>query len=318
MSPGQGHKPGKFGRARLLAAGGWLTPGRPRPPGRLSFLPFYTALRVHHRPACLLQGQQLKSLAPSPRHPALQVLRQPGDCYCVLLHADVARSWSLPAACASAAAATGGPADAAAAGVEAQPSGRHSSRDGGEGSRGSDGGAGRPSFAQADKKVAAVMFSGFVSHAQLTGALGGQLAGDAVRQVLRAAAAAARGQPAGAPGGRESAPLATCRVSMRGPGGRGAADVAVSSYLPQAGEPAPGAAGGSTGAAAAQPSRPNLFERASLLARGMAAAAKQAAAGPNAAGGAAGVPVEELQLRCALMALQVPVDMLASAILQAL
>ncbi|KAL4451166.1 hypothetical protein ABPG77_009238 [Micractinium sp. CCAP 211/92] len=253
-----------------------------------------------------------------------QVLRQPGDCYCVLLHADVARSWSLPAACASAAAATGGPADAAAAGVEAlrlgeaQPSGRRSSRDGGEGSRGSDGGAGRPSFAQADKKVAAVMFSGFVSHAQLTGALGGQLAGDAVRQVLRAAAAAARGQPAGAPSGRESAPLATCRVSMRGPGGRGAADVAVSSYLPQAGEPAPGAAGGSTGAAAAQPSRPNLFERASLLARGMAAAAKQAAAGPNTAGGAAGVPVEELQLRCALMALQVPVDMLASAILQAL
>lgn len=51
----------------------------------------------------------------------------------------------------------------------------------------------------------------------------------------------------------------------------------------------------------------------------MAAAAKQAAAGPAAgAGGAAGVPVEQLQLRCALMALQVPVDMLASAILQAL
>lgn len=204
------------------------------------------------------------------------------------------------------------------------PDGRHSSG-------GAQNAAGQPTPGQEKKQLAAVMFSGYVSHVQLTSALGAQLAGDLVRQVLRAAAAAARGQPSGAPGGVESAPLATCRVSMRGPGGRGAADVAVTSYPPQAAAPSTGSAGssiggggggspapGSAGAASPQPSRPNLFGRASLLARGMAAAAKQAAAGPHAAGVAAGVPLEQLRLRCSLMALQVPVDMLASAILQAL
>ncbi|KAL4422889.1 hypothetical protein ABPG75_009086 [Micractinium tetrahymenae] len=273
-----------------------------------------------------------------------QVLRHPGDCYCVLLHADVAHSWSLPAARAAAAPAAGGgseAADAAAAGVEAlaqaegQRSGRHSSRDGGGGSRRSTGSAQSTGSQQpsphAGKHLAAVMFSGYVSHAQLTSALGGQLAGDPLRQVLRAAAAAARGQPAGGQGGGEQAPLATCRVSMRGPGGQGAADVAVSSYPPtpaaegggassgDASSVSGGTAPGRAGAAPPQPGRPNFFERASLLARGMAAAAKQAAAGPKAgAGGAAGVPLEQLQLRCALMALQVPVDALALAILAAL
>lgn len=189
-----------------------------------------------------------------------------------------------------------------------------------------------------------MVFSGYVSHAQLAQALGSQLAGDPLRQVLRAAAAAARGQPAAAAGqqhggssGRLPAqqPLATCRVSMRGPGGQGAADVAVRSYLPPQ-QPLPPAGASDAGhlpvptgaAAQAQPSssgRPNLFARVQLLARGVASAAKQAAAGPRAAGGGGGaaatapggVAIEQLHLRCALMALQVPVGLLAAAILEA-
>jgi hypothetical protein len=184
---------------------------------------------------------------------------------------------------------------------------------------------------------AAVVFSGYVSHEQLRAALGSQLSGDPLRQVLRAAAAAARGQRQQA--GDQQA-LATCRVSMKGPGGKGAADVAVSSYplTPDAGhlpgspaaaaEQGPGrrrSSDGSTG------SRPKFFERAQLLAKGVAAAAKQAAAqaaspkpgsggaaGGGAAGGGAGEQPQQLQLKCGLMSLMLPVDMLADSILQAL
>jgi hypothetical protein len=60
-----------------------------------------------------------------------------------------------------------------------------------------------------------------------------------------------------------------------------------------------------------------LFGRAQVLARGMAAAARQAASAPGGTG-AAGVAVERLQLRCALNTLQIPVDMLADSILQGL
>jgi hypothetical protein len=156
---------------------------------------------------------------------------------------------------------------------------------------------------------AALAFSGYVSHQQLTAALGGQLAGDPVLKVLRAAATAARGGPAGQP-------LATCRVTMKGPAGKGFADVAVASYPPDgSAEPAgseeqqqqqrPGAGSG----------RPNLLQRAQLLARGVAAAAKQVA-GPSSAAGA--LDIQQLHLRCGLMTLQLPVDMLAHSILQAL
>jgi hypothetical protein len=157
------------------------------------------------------------------------------------------------------------------------------------------------------------VFSGFVSHSQLTAALGGQLAGDPVRQVLRAAAAAKRGPQA------DALPLATCRVGMRGPGGKGAADVAVSSFEPStdAGHLPGGGAAASPAMAAplpGSPGRPKLLERAQAVARGMVAAAKQAAS-PRGGGGPS-APIDQLHLRCGLMALQVPVEMLAGAILE--
>ena len=167
-----------------------------------------------------------------------------------------------------------------------------------------------------------LVFSGYVSHQQLTAALGSQLAGDPVRHVLRAAAAAAMGQQQRA---GEEQPLATCRVSMHGPRGQGAADVAVSSYTPSdAGHlpssAAAGAAQGCTSAGSSPGGKPKLLQRAQLLARGVAAAAKQAAAqaaaGPK---GSSGDRARELlHLRCALMSLMLPVDMLADCILPAL
>lgn len=129
-----------------------------------------------------------------------------------------------------------------------------------------------------------------------------------MRQVLRAAAAAARGEQQAQQ--REAQPLATTRVTMRGPAGRGAADVAVSSYAP----PGVGGAVPAGQQPAAGGGRLGLFGRAALLVRGMAAAAKQAA-GPKEGGTAS---VEQLHLRCALMTLQVPVEMLADSILRAL
>jgi hypothetical protein len=69
------------------------------------------------------------------------------------------------------------------------------------------------------------------------------------------------------------------------------------------------------------------LERAQLLAKGVAAAAKQAAAqaaspkpggsSGGAAGGGAGEQ-QQLQLKCGLMSLMLPVDMLEDSILQAL
>ncbi len=257
-------------------------------------------------------------------------MKWPADCYCVLLHADVAASWRLPVAEAASSGDAGGAASsAAAAGISEQLAGmalagqQTAGSLAGTGSAGSSSGSlnrhrqGCQSDAAADQgpKTAPVIFSGYVSHQQLTAALGSQLAGDPVRQVLRAAAAAARGQQS-APA-RQQQPLATCRVSMRGPGGLGAADVAVSSYPP------PGESGAAAAAAAhaqsTSPSRPKLFERAQLLVRGMAAAAKQAAAqaaGPDSGGGA-GVDIESLHLKCALMSLMLPVDLLAEGILHA-
>ena len=194
----------------------------------------------------------------------LQVLRQPADCYCVMLHADVASSWRLPADAGTAADATSG-ADAAAAGIAALglsdpqmalPPAGLASRHCSSGSMGS---------AVRQPPQSALMFSGYVSHQQLAAALGSQLAGDPVSKVLRAAAAAAKA-PQQRGGGQHAAPLATCRVSMRGPGGRGHADVAVSSFLPTAD------AGHLPTSTAAEPSapgggRPSLLGRAQQLAR---------------------------------------------------
>lgn len=271
-------------------------------------------------------------------HALPQVLRLPADCYCVLLHADVASSWRLPAAQAASDAVEAA-ADAAAAGMatlglsqqpgdagSGQGPGRTTSRHNSSSSMGGSG-ASRPH--QQPAAQSAVVFSGYVSHQQLAGALGSQLSGDPVQQVLRAAAAAARSpQRAAAQQGDGEQPLATCRVSMRGPGGRGSADVAVSSYPPasDAGhlpssaseaalpQPAPSISGRSGGGGG----RPKLFERAQLLARGVAAAAKQVAVQAAGGQGAGDADPSQLRLKCALMSLQVPVDALADGILQAL
>lgn len=267
--------------------------------------------------------------APS-RAASLQMLRLPHDCYAVLLHADTRHSWSLPASqaagsdggppeatAAAAAVVADAPAAAAAAAAAAGIAGLSLSqqRRSDAGSSGSTAGRQRSGGGASEESVAA--FSGFVSHAQLTAALGNQLFGDGVRQVLRGSATAARGPQAG--GGPQ--PLAACRVSMRGPGGVGAADVAVSSFEPAADTGhlgstaaatagAPSAAPSGSGSSGSSP--PNkLFARAHAVARGVVAAAKQAAAPPPP-----GVPLDKLHLRCALMALQVPVDTLAAAILE--
>ncbi|PRW33062.1 hypothetical protein C2E21_7991 [Chlorella sorokiniana] len=137
-----------------------------------------------------------------------QVLRLPGDCYCVLLHADVASSWRMPALPPSSSGGGGGAAgDTDAAAVAAAERGmaalglsqsgqRPSSGSLPGGSAASSSGSmhsahGSPVQARPQSVVA---FSGYVGHHQLTAALGSQLAGDPVRQVLRAAAAAARGK----------------------------------------------------------------------------------------------------------------------------
>lgn len=291
------------------------------------------------RLACLLELRlslltQLDALLP-PLATLMQVLRLPGDCYCVLLHADVASSWRMPAPQPNT---SNGPGGAAADAADPEVAGvqqgmvaldlsqSHQQASSGSLPGGSAAGSsgsvhsgsvhGSPRQARQQSVVA---FSGYVSHQQLTAALGGQLAGDPVRQVLRAAAAAARGKQRGGAAAEPEA-LATCRVSMRGPGGRGHADVAVSSFspasdaghlpagMPQA--PAPGSSGGQ--------GKPLLFARAEQLARGVAAAAKQAAAQAAGDPRASGVDVEKLALKCALMSLQVPVDLLADAILRAL
>ncbi|KAI3430577.1 hypothetical protein D9Q98_005170 [Chlorella vulgaris] len=266
-----------------------------------------------------------------------ELLRNPTDCYCVLLHADLASSWRLPATQAVPSSET--PATNPARAATAQLAGlalgeqRHlgsgslqpphgSSQAGtavadGGSSRSSEGSSRQWHSAQSEAggAEAAVTFSGYVSHEQLTAALGSQLlGGDPLHQVLRAAAAAARGAQQG-----QGQPLATCRVVMKGPAGGGVADVAVSSFLPD------GGAAALSSPPQQQPqqpqqqppsrSRPNLLARAQLLAKGVAAAAKQV---PKRGGGAGGVPVEELHLRCALMTLQVPVELLADSILRAI
>ena len=297
-------------------------------------------------------GSHAEPALPRPAPHASQVLRLPADCYCVLLHADVAASWRLPAARAASGggSSAAGDADAAAAGMAAlglsQPPAPGSSSGTG-GSRPSSSGslAGSSAAQQAPpQQQSAVVFSGYVSHQQLTAALGSQLLGDPVRQVLRAAAAASRRPQQPGPGRgqqqqqqqqREQA-LATCRVSMRGPGGRGAADVAVSSYPPAADAghlpgsasdlqqqqqqqqqlaASPSGSGRSSGSGS---SRPGLFERAQLLARGVAAAARTAAAQAAGGGGGADLDPSQLRLRCSLMSLQVPVEALAEGILRAL
>lgn len=285
-------------------------------------------------PACASPAELTSHPAAAPTStPTQQVLRLPGDCYCVLLHADVASSWRMPAPPPSSSSSGGdAAADAADPAVAAVERGMaalglsHSEQRPSSGSlpgglAASSSGSvhssvhGSPVQAWAQPVVA---FSGYVSHQQLTAALGSQLAGDPVRQVLRAAAAAARGKQRGG-GAAEPDTLATCRVSMRGPGGRGCADVAVSSFSPASdaghlpgGPPStPSGSGGSQG-------KPLLFARAEQLARGVAAAAKQAAAQAAGDPRAAGVDVEKLALKCALMSLQVPVDLLAECILRAL
>lgn len=261
----------------------------------------------------------------------------PADCYCVLLHADLASSWRLPAAQApsgAAPAAATDPVAAAAAGLAAMglseppssgslqqgPASRHGSSGSVASSAGGAGGG--AAGWQQQQPQSAVVFSGFVSHQQLTAALGSRLSGDPVRQVLRAAAAAAKGPRqlglAADPHGKQEQPLATCRVSMRGPGGRGHADVAVSSFPPSsdAGH-LPVAAPGAQQLRPAS-SRPWLVERAQQLARGVAAAAKQASAQAAGVATPADLDPSQLRLKCALMSLQLPVEMLAESVLQAL
>lgn len=272
-----------------------------------------------------------------------QVLRQPGDCYCVLLHADVASSWRMPALAPPSSSigddghTAADVSDPAVAAVEqgmaalglSQSEQRPSSGSLQGGLAASSSGSVHSSAygsAQGGSPVQArpqsvVAFSGYVSHQQLTAALGRQLVGDPVRQVLRAAAAAARGKQRGSAAGEPEA-LATCRVSMRGPGGRGHADVAVSSFSPAGdaghlpgGRPAALTPGSSSGGGQG---KPLLFAKAEQLARGVAAAAKQAAAQAAGDPRASGVDIEKLALKCALMSLQIPVDLLADAILRAL
>lgn len=293
--------------------GGILGGGRAEPAG-FQRRTRSTARRLHG--ACEELSLTVSLFSP------LQLLRLPNDCYCVLLHADMARSWRLPAP-RQPGSGEAGPDSAAEQLAGLTMAQQSSEREAGSGpadaspsgnaggiSSGSSSSIPRHSARSEGGEEAALAFSGYVSHQQLTAALGGQLAGDPLLKVLRAAATAARGGPAGQP-------LATCRVTMKGPAGRGFADVAVASFPPD-GSAAPAGSDEQQQQqhASAGAGRPNLLQRAQLLARGVKAAAQQVA-GPR--GGAVGaVAVEQLHLRCGLMTLQLPVDMLAQSILQAL
>ncbi|GAB4820146.1 hypothetical protein N2152v2_007192 [Parachlorella kessleri] len=136
--------------------------------------------------------------------------------------------------------------------------------------------------AEAGKGAMPLVFSGFVSH---------QLLADAMAPKLKGSALLGGGWA-----------HKTSRVVMRGPGGLGSADVAVTSLPGPAGQQ--GEDGGKKGGP--------LLGR---LARGVVEAARQAA---GAAGVSGGSPVPPLRLKCALMTLLVPVDMLAVSILEAL
>lgn len=133
-----------------------------------------------------------------------------------------------------------------------------------------------------------LLFSGYVGHAQISAALAGRL-----HSPLRAL----RGERAD-----------TSRVRMRGPGGGGSAEVALTALAPGDAGDAGISPGVRPGAGAPSPV-PKLLRGASRLARNVVQAAR-AAAEPRGEG--------PPRLRCALMTLAMPVDALAEYILQAM
>ena len=309
-----------------------------------------------------------------------QVLADRDDCYCVLLHADVASSWQLvgpaagpragsnsdgqpddnngaggsssereaPAGESAEAAAdalaglslNGSPKDAGASGssssstdgttagpsrnsssslAEQQPqqqqqqpsaASRTSTRALGPSSQRQGGGGTCPS-----REV--LVFSGFVGHSQLVAAMPPKVLGP-LRRLFG-----------------EAGRTVVSRVLMRGPEGLGSADVVVTdlgSTPADGGHLGAAQAGSKVGVSRRGSSRggpapplPKILQRTSLAARGLVDVARKVAQG---GGGGDDSPADgsprqaqhypQQQLSCALMTLLVPVDMLATDILNAL
>eukprot|EP00887_Chlorella_sp_A99_P007371 scaffold2.g7371.t1 len=309
---------------------GLLVSGEAPPPGSSMR---QVAKQVHPCPSRVhvnLDDTRAESAAPTAAYPELcfavdnfadtfqsLVLSDPNDCYCVLLHADVSSSWRPPVGgAASGGSATsssgrgGSTADPAAAASEAlaglslrdSPADAGASGGGSGGRAGAAGGSAPPvrwrSGEDGDLPAREVLvFSGFVSHSQLAGALAPKAA-DPLRRLFG--------------GGGEARAPDVRRVVMRGPEGLGGADVVVTN-LGLA--PPPGHAKGAAGGGAAVPGAVAPADRGgrSPLSRLVDAARRAAGGGPSTAP----APPQRM-LSCALTTLLVPVDLLAAAIFDAL
>lgn len=251
------------------------------------------------------------------------VLSDPDDCYCVLLHADVRASWRPFEAAAVAthggegAATGGGSGSSIADAVQLEAADLAGLRLGDE-PVGNSGSHGNQHWQRQQQRLRDAcperevqVFSGYVSHSQLAEAMANGRSGgpEALRRLL--------GEPA-----RKE----VSRVLMRGPGGLGGADVAVTCLGPAAsrgshlGTSTSAASIGNEGGGYNGGQRPIVQgQRSPLprlvqdLARGLAGVARKAAA--VAAGEPP--PLQPQQLSCALMTLLVPVEVLAAAILGA-
>lgn len=209
-------------------------------------------------------------------------LEEPTDCYCVVLHADVENSWKR-------AMDPGGP-STEEINVESEK------KEGGEEDLAAAMGRlqveeSRPRVSPAapaepvpDFSTGALVFNGYVSSRQLCKALRAQ-----IESPLRALQGITSGKSAS-------------KVLMRGPGGIGSADVAVTHIR--------------SGQEVVSPSKtssffiPRFFRSAQTVARGVVEVARAASF--------SGGPAEDVKLQCALMSLAVPVEALAEEILKAI
>lgn len=224
------------------------------------------------------------------------VLQDPTDCYCVALYAQVHQSWGRALALQAVSApegqvpATAG-ADQVAAELERLGIGSGSTEN--EGSRlpqKTDSAlavpqlTGQQSSSRDNGQAHRVcLFSGYVSCRQLASALGGRLNNNSPLKALS---------------GDTSR---TTKVLLRGPGGVGRADVAVSADCED----------GNSSSGSGPPPLTNVLRAAAAAAKGVVGTVKAVARGDGSGDGA-------VRLRCALMSLAVPVEALAEDILKAL
>jgi hypothetical protein len=227
-----------------------------------------------------LDQSKAAAAAPAPSYPAIcfavedfaesfgeMTLEEPTDCYCVVLRAAAEASWGRAAVKGES------KAEAAEESLEAQMRGLSVQED--------------AAGASGAEESGVAVFTGFISCLQLATAMRSTI--ESPLRVLQGAS----GRPH------------TSKVLMRGPGGVGQAEVAVTC-----------ARGGAGAAEEAQSDRkgPLTPQKALSIAKSMAKGVVEAAKAVAQMGPA---PTDE-RLQCALMTLEMPVDALAEQILKAL